>query len=83
MFYSVELKPLSRLLGLGTVSQMLRKCHSVSETADGSALSIPSSFARISGEFGMIEIGQRDPIHARTHYAAAFGAGVGLNAGDM
>ncbi len=43
---------------------------------------IDESFARMSGEFGTIEIGQRDPIHARTHYAAAFGAGVGLNAGD-
>ena len=43
---------------------------------------IDESFARMSGEFGTIEIGQRDPIHTRTHYAAAFGAGVGLNAGD-
>ncbi len=43
---------------------------------------IDESFARVSGEFGTIEIGQRDPIHTRTHYAAAFGAGVGLNAGD-
>ncbi len=43
---------------------------------------IDESFARVSGDFGTLEIGQRDPIHARTHYAAAFGAGVGLNAGD-
>ena len=43
---------------------------------------IDESFVRMSGEFGTIEIGQRDPIHARTHYAAGFGAGVGLNAGD-
>ena len=43
---------------------------------------IDESFARMSGEFGTLELGQRDPIHARTHYAAAFGAGVGLNAGD-
>jgi len=43
---------------------------------------IDESFVRMSGEFGTIEIGQRDPIHARMHYAAGFGAGVGLNAGD-
>ena len=43
---------------------------------------IDESFARVSGDFGTLEIGQRDPIHARTHYAAAFGAGAGLNAGD-
>ena len=48
----------------------------------GDNTEIDESFARVSGEFGTIEIGQRDPIHARTHYAAAFGAGVGLNAGD-
>ena len=43
---------------------------------------IDEAFVRMSGEFGTLEIGQRDPIHARTHYAAAFGAGIGLNAGD-
>ena len=43
---------------------------------------IDESFVRMSGEFGTLELGQRDPIHARTHYAAAFGAGIGLNAGD-
>lgn len=43
---------------------------------------IDESFVRMSGEFGTIEIGQRDPIHARTHYAAGFGAGIGINAGD-
>ena len=43
---------------------------------------IDEAFVRMSGEFGTIEIGQRDPIHARMHYAAGFGAGVGLNAGD-
>ena len=43
---------------------------------------IDESFVRVSGEFGTLEIGQRDPIHARTHYAAGFGAGIGLNAGD-
>ncbi|MCY3754140.1 MAG: porin, partial [Alphaproteobacteria bacterium] len=53
------------------------------EDKDGSdQTEIDESFVRASGEFGTIEIGQRDPIHARTHYAAAFGAGVGLNAGD-
>ena len=48
----------------------------------GDDTEIDESFVRMSGEFGTIEIGQRDPIHARTHYAAGFGAGVGLNAGD-
>ena len=43
---------------------------------------IDEAFVRMSGEFGTLEIGQRDPIHARMHYAAGFGAGVGLNAGD-
>ena len=54
--------------------------------ADGSKKTdeteIDESFVRMSGEFGTIEIGQRDPIHARTHYAAGFGAGIGINAGD-
>ena len=48
----------------------------------GDNTEIDESYARVSGDFGTLEIGQRDPIHARTHYAAAFGAGVGLNAGD-
>ncbi len=52
------------------------------EDQEGDNTEIDESFARMSGEFGTIEIGQRDPIHTRTHYAAAFGAGVGLNAGD-
>ncbi len=53
------------------------------EDKDGSdQTEIDESFVRMSGEFGTIEIGQRDPIHARMHYAAGFGAGVGLNAGD-
>ena len=43
---------------------------------------IDESFAFMSGAFGRLEIGARDPIHARTHYAAAGGAGAGLNAGD-
>ena len=43
---------------------------------------IDEAFVRVSGAFGDIEIGQRDPIHARMHYAAAGGAGAGLNAGD-
>jgi hypothetical protein len=42
---------------------------------------IDESFARISGEFGTVEIGQRDPIHARTHYGIS-DVGVGLNSGD-
>ena len=48
----------------------------------GDDTEIDESFVRMSGEFGTIEIGQRDPIHARTHYAAGFGAGIGINAGD-
>ena len=52
------------------------------EDQSGDNTEIDESFARISGDFGTVEIGQRDPIHARTHYAAAFGSGVGLNAGD-
>jgi hypothetical protein len=43
---------------------------------------IDESYAWISGAFGRIDIGARDPIHTRMHYAAAGGAGVGLNAGD-
>ena len=43
---------------------------------------IDESFAYMSGDFGRLEIGARDPIHARTHYAAGGGAGAGLNAGD-
>jgi hypothetical protein len=42
---------------------------------------IDEAFVRVSGAFGDIEIGQRDPIHARMHYATG-DAGVGLNAGD-
>ncbi|MCY3754141.1 MAG: porin [Alphaproteobacteria bacterium] len=45
------------------------------------AAQIDESFARISGDFGQIEIGARDPIHARTHYGIA-DVGVGLNSGD-
>ena len=52
------------------------------EDQSGDNTEIDESFARVSGDFGTLEIGQRDPIHTRTHYAAAFGAGVGLNAGD-
>ena len=55
--------------------------------ADGKAgktdeTEIDEAFVRVTGSFGQIELGQRDPIHARTHYAAGFGAGIGLNAGD-
>ena len=46
------------------------------------ATSIDESSAWISGAFGRIDLGARDPIHTRMHYAAAFGAGAGLNAGD-
>jgi hypothetical protein len=46
------------------------------------ASGIDESNAWISGAFGRIDIGARDPIHTRMHYAAAGGAGVGLNAGD-
>ncbi len=53
-----------------------------SGAAKGDDTEIDESFVRMSGEFGTIEIGQRDPIHARTHYAAGFGAGIGINAGD-
>ena len=42
---------------------------------------IDESFAYFSGDFGRIEIGQRDAIHARTHYGIT-DVGVGLNAGD-
>ena len=42
---------------------------------------IDESFAWVSGEFGRIEIGARDAIHARTHYGIS-DVGVGLNAGD-
>ena len=45
------------------------------------AAQIDESFARVSGEFGTVEIGARDPIHARTHYGIS-DVGVGLNAGD-
>ena len=46
------------------------------------ATSIDESNAWVSGDFGRIDLGARDPIHTRMHYAAAFGAGAGLNAGD-
>ena len=45
------------------------------------AAQIDESFARVSGDFGTLEIGARDAIHARTHYGIS-DAGVGLNAGD-
>ena len=46
------------------------------------AVTVDESNAWMSGGFGHIDIGARDPIYTRMHYAAAFGAGVGLNAGD-
>ena len=42
---------------------------------------IDESFAYVSGEFGRIEIGARDAIHARTHYGIS-DVGILLNAGD-
>ena len=65
-----------------TVHVQLEANNEAHTEPSGDDTEIDESFARMSGEFGTIEIGQRDPIHARTHYAAAFGAGVGLNAGD-
>ncbi len=47
----------------------------------GDDTEIDESFAFMSGDFGRIEIGQRDPVHARTHYGIK-DVGVGLNAGD-
>ena len=65
-----------------TVHVQLEANNEAHTEPSGDDTEIDESFARMSGAFGTIEIGQRDPIHARTHYAAAFGAGVGLNAGD-
>lgn len=45
------------------------------------AAQIDESFARVSGDFGTLEIGARDSIQARTHYGIT-DVGVGLNAGD-
>ena len=45
------------------------------------AAQIDESFVRIGGDFGQVEIGARDPIHARTHYGIS-DVGVGLNSGD-
>lgn len=45
-------------------------------------VTVDESNAWMSGAFGHIDIGARDPIYTRMHYAAAFGAGIGLNAGD-
>ena len=42
---------------------------------------IDESFLRISGEFGQLEIDQRDAIHVRTHYGIS-DVGVGLSGGD-
>ncbi len=42
---------------------------------------IDESFAFMSGDFGPIETGQRDAIHARTHYGIN-DVGIGLVAGD-
>ena len=45
-------------------------------------VTVDESNAWVSGAFGHIDLGARDPIYTRMHYAAAFGAGAGLNAGD-
>ena len=42
---------------------------------------IDESFARVSGDFGTLELGARDSINARTHYGLAE-VGVGLQSGD-
>ena len=42
---------------------------------------IDESFAWVSGEFGRLEMGARDPIHARTHVGVG-DVGVGINGGD-
>ena len=42
---------------------------------------IDESFAWVSGDFGRLEMGARDGIHARTH-ASIQDVGVGLNGGD-
>lgn len=42
---------------------------------------IDESFIWVSGEFGRLELGARDPIHARTH-AAIGDVGVGITGGD-
>ena len=42
---------------------------------------IDESFAWVSGDFGRLEMGARDGIHARTHVGIS-DVGIGLNAGD-
>ena len=42
---------------------------------------IDESFVRISGSFGQLEMGQRDPISVRTHVSIK-DVGIGLHAGD-
>ena len=42
---------------------------------------IDESFARMSGDFGTLEIGARDSINSRTHYGLV-DVGVGLESGD-
>ena len=68
-----------------TVHVQLEGNNSAHDGPDGKEKAytqIDESYLRMSGEFGDVEIGQRDPVHARMHYAAAGGVGVGLNAGD-
>ena len=64
-----------------TVHVQLEANNEAHTEPSGDDTEIDESFARISGEFGTIEIGQRDPIHARTHYGIS-DVGVGLNSGD-
>ena len=64
-----------------TVHVQLEANNEAHTEPSGDDTEIDESFARISGDFGTVEIGQRDPIHARTHYGIK-DVGVGLNSGD-
>lgn len=57
--------------------------HPVSGTHNNptGSTNIDESFIWVSGEFGRLELGARDPIHARTH-AAIGDVGVGITGGD-
>ena len=57
--------------------------HPVSGTHNNptGSTNIDESFAWVSGDFGRLEMGARDGIHARTHVAIQ-DVGVGLNGGD-
>ena len=64
-----------------TVHVQLEANNEAHSDPSGDDTEIDESYARISGAFGDLELGQRDPVHARMHYATG-DAGVGLNAGD-